>query len=236
MESTHSTRTSATPPARWTPDPTIWAQPEPDGAVSTITARVADRAPGADSAAAWAASAAGAASAPASAPGTEAAGSAAGAESAALGPTVQRSPARLLVGLATAVAVAGLAFAGGRLTAPAIAAGAAGAANTGGATGGFGTANGGAPPNGGPGGAGTFGDSAVVSVEGTVTAVTATSITVTLASGSTVQIPIDPSTTFHAAAAAASGDVTAGETVSVQVARGAAGATGTATDVTVTAP
>ena len=75
-----------------------------------------------------------------------------------------------------------------------------------------------------------------MSVTGTVASVTATTITVIIASGATIEIPIDSSTTFHNATAASSADVSAADAVTIQVSRGADGGTGTATDVTVTAP
>jgi hypothetical protein len=56
-----------------------------------------------------------------------------------------------------------------------------------------------------------------------VVAATATSVTVTLASGQTVTLPIDANTTFHLQAAASLSDVTAGKKVLVQITGGVGG-------------
>ena len=126
----------------------------------------------------------------------------------------KKSSSRLLnvvLGLAVVVAIGGVAFAAGRLTAPAAAA----TAFTPG--GGNGFANG-PRPSGAPGnfrGAGTaFGGGAL---RGTVTAVTPTSITLTLSSGATIEIPTDSSTAYHQQAAATSTDVAVGSTVLVEL-------------------
>src|SRR5437763_4311954 len=92
---------------------------------------------------------------------------------AANSPRVNRSPTRLILGLSMAVAVAGLAFAGGRLTAPAVASGtgttSAGVTGAGRGPDGQGGAGGqGGPGAFGPGGAGG------ASVAGTVTGISAT--------------------------------------------------------------
>jgi hypothetical protein len=140
-----------------------------------------------------------------------------------------------VVGFALLVAVAGLAFAGGRLTAPSTAGTGTGVdAGTGGP--GAGTFGNFTPPDGGQSGPGALGGSTVVS--GTVTGVSDTSVTITLDSGTTVVIPIDSSTTFHTQAAGSPADVSPGDTVTVQVSRtaGGDGTTGTATDISVTAP
>ena len=156
----------------------------------------------------------------------------------------RRSPTTLILGFSAVVAVAGLAFAAGRVSAPSA------VAATGGTTGqGAGGAqrNGAPPANGGPGGPGGFGGAGGIggiggspTVAGTVSAITSTSITIALASGSTVEIPIDGSTAFHAATSATSSDVSTGDTVTIQVQRGgpsaSGGSVGTATDVTVTSP
>jgi hypothetical protein len=148
--------------------------------------------------------------------------------------------------VSTMIALAGVAFAAGRVTAT-------GQSGTGQTTNGIGGANGqnGVPnfvPNAsgvpnfdlggrdrglnGPGG----------TVTGTVTGVTSTSITVQLADGQTTTVAIGSSTTYHTQTAGNSGDVTQGSTVTIRTtgtegaaAVASAGATTrTATDVTVT--
>jgi hypothetical protein len=117
----------------------------------------------------------------------------------------------VVLGIALVVAVGGVAFAAGRVTAPA----AAVAPPTGfGANGGFGPTASGAP-GGFTGGLG--GLAGGVSIEGTVTAVTADSITVQLASGQSVTIPTDVQTTWHQREPATAADVTTGSTVIVQL-------------------
>ncbi len=120
----------------------------------------------------------------------------------------------VLLGVALVVAVGGVAFAAGRATAPASTpTGRNFGAN---GQGGFilpgGAAASGAPGalNGGFGGGG-------LSIEGTVTAVSADSITVQLASGQSVTIPTNADTTYHSQAAATAADVTSGSTVRVQL-------------------
>jgi hypothetical protein len=102
------------------------------------------------------------------------------------------------------VAVAGLAFAGGRLTAPAAA-----AAGFGGR---FpfpsGAPGGGRQFPGGPGGFGALGGS--LTVQGTVTAVSSDSITLQLSNGSLVTVPLDSQTTYHQATAGSASAVTVG--------------------------
>jgi hypothetical protein len=125
----------------------------------------------------------------------------------------------VLLGLALVVAVGGVAFAVGRSTAPAV--GTGGRANFGTNGQGFGPNASGAP-GGGFGGAGAGG----LSVEGTVTAISADSITVQLTSGQSVTIPTNAQTTWHQREAATAADVTSGSTVIVQLqgGRGALGA------------
>jgi hypothetical protein len=156
----------------------------------------------------------------------------------------------LALGLAVVIAIAGVAFAVGRGTAPV-------AAATG--TGRLGAGNfpGGIAPNasGGPGGfGGGFGGGGAtgLSIEGTVTAVDADSVTITTSAGTTIELSIDDGTEYHQQAAAASSDVATGSTVVVQVSgfagrggqpgganasaapsAGTGGPTGTATDITV---
>jgi hypothetical protein len=136
---------------------------------------------------------------------------------------------------ALVLAVAGIAFAVGRMTAPVAAASARGTFPGGGQglNGYFGGRQG--------GGGGTFGGG--VTISGTVDSVSATTLTLKLASGQTIQIALDPTTTYHSQTDASSSDVVTGGTVQVQLnlGRGAGGAgaedgavTGpTARDVTV---
>jgi hypothetical protein len=148
----------------------------------------------------------------------------------------------VLFAVAAAIAIAGVAFAGGRLTAPAA------AASTGRqfANGQFQDGNRAFPGNGGAAfreGIGGFG------ISGTVEAIGADGVTIKLASGQTVTVPIDTKTTYHSTVGAAASDVTVGSTVRVTaeragfpVASGAPAASGapggltfgTATDITIT--
>jgi hypothetical protein len=128
----------------------------------------------------------------------------------------------VLLGIALVVAVGGVAFAAGRVTAPATVAtgrgglggGAFGPTASGG-PGGFG--NGGF--GGGGFGGGGFGGGGA-SIQGTVTAISAGSITVQLAGGQTVTIPLDAQTTYHERTAATAAAVTSGSTVVVQLSGG----------------
>ena len=116
--------------------------------------------------------------------------------------------ASLLLVLAGAIAIGGIAFAAGRLTAPAAA-----------SPGRFGDGQlpgaGQRLPGNGQGLAGRGAGFAGISLAGTVDAVSADSITVKLESGTSITIPLDAKTTYHAAAAATAGDVTAGSEVRV---------------------
>jgi hypothetical protein len=124
----------------------------------------------------------------------------------------KKSGSRLLnvvLGFAVFVAIGGVAFAAGRLTAPASAA----TAFTPGTGNGF---TNGPRPSGAPGNfrGGGFGAGAL---RGTVTAVTPSAITLTLSSGATIEIPTDSSTAYHKQAAATSTDVGVGSTVLVEL-------------------
>ena len=120
------------------------------------------------------------------------------------------------LGLALAVALGGVAFAAGRMTAPD-----AVAALNGNGTGRFGNGgyfpggNGGTFPGGGAGNRG-FGAGGL-SVEGTVTAMDANSITITTATGQTVKIATTGTTTYHQQSSASASDVTTGGKVIVQL-------------------
>ena len=152
-------------------------------------------------------------------------------------PTVRASGggSRLLniaLGVAVLVAVAGISFAAGRATAPESVASVTAGPGTGNANGlpngGFrgnggyfpGDRNGGFVPGNGNGGTGRFGFGGGLSISGTVDSVTADSVTIKTASGQTITIGIDGSTTYHQQAAASASDVEAGKTVIVQLSGG----------------
>jgi len=134
-------------------------------------------------------------------------------------PSSSRGTSLLLV-LAAAIAVGGIAFAAGRLTAPAATATAGRqgfgqfpvASGDPGNGQGF-PGNGQLPGNGQgfPGRDGLGG----ISVKGTVSAVSADSLTIKLASGSEVTVPLSSSTTYHSATTSSAAAVTVGSQVSV---------------------
>jgi hypothetical protein len=140
-----------------------------------------------------------------------------------------------LLGLALAVAIGGVAFAAGRLTAPANAAANVPARgfNGPGAFGGNGFPS--VPFDGaGRAGRGLFG-AGVASIQGTVTT---DSVTITTASGQTITVAIGGTTTYHQQASASASDVRTGGTVIVRLGfrqPTANGTTGgpTATDITI---
>ena len=127
----------------------------------------------------------------------------------------------ILFALAGLIAVGGIAFAVGRLTAPTAAA----------ATGRFGTGGAafrsqfGANASSAPGQARGFlggrhagaGGAADVSLRGTVQSINGNTLTLKTASGSTVTVDLSGSTTYHKQAAASASDVTTGSQVLVQV-------------------
>ena len=115
----------------------------------------------------------------------------------------------LLLGLAAAIAIGGIAFAGGRLTAPAA------AATSGRGTGQFGANGNGQLPGNGQGFAGRADGLGGVTLRGTVTAISADSITFKLASGTSITIPLSSSTTYHAATTSSASAVAVGSEVSV---------------------
>ncbi len=150
----------------------------------------------------------------------------------------------ILLAAAAVVAVAGVAFAVGRVTAPASTTPAGfGRALQNGGTG----ANGNRFPGAGQGG-GLFGAAAGgLELRGTVTAVNGDTITVQLENGRTIEVQTSSSTTYHTQVSGSASDVGSGKSVIVQVQggaglRGAFGQGGTtngtvtlpATDVTVT--
>ncbi len=138
----------------------------------------------------------------------------------------RRDPISIVLGIAVLVAVGGVAFAAGRVTAPAPAV----ATRGGGFFGGGGAGAGGGTGTGGTGGSGTGGGAFAgrfgggsVALSGTVTEVASDHITLQVTGGGTITIPIDSSTTYHSQAAASASDVTSGAKVLVQLAPGTGG-------------
>ena len=152
----------------------------------------------------------------------------------------KRNPLDMVLLGAAIIALAGVAFATGRLTAPAPAAavtaanGQIPAGGTGALGPGGGRTRGSFDPNasfapgqgfGGQGGQGAAGGAlgggaAGVNITGSVVSVSATEITVQLANGTTINIPIDSATAYHAQASAKSSDVKTGSKVEIQVTGG----------------
>ena len=136
----------------------------------------------------------------------------------------QNRSGTVLLAVAGLVAVAGVAFAGGRLTAPPAAA-ADGTTRTGNFPFGSFTPGGGFRGGGGNfpgGGGGALGLARSIDVRGQVTAVTADSITIQTDAGTDVTLPINSSTTYHSATAATSSSVTVGSTVVIEPSTGTA--------------
>ncbi|HUG29716.1 MAG TPA: hypothetical protein VMQ65_04265 [Candidatus Limnocylindria bacterium] len=126
-----------------------------------------------------------------------------------------------VLGLAVLLAVGGVAFAGGRMTAPAAAAfpggGPAGGGFPGGPGASPGAGGGGFQPGGaGQPGGGLFGAGGVT-VEGTVESRSGDTLTVRTSDGQTVEITLPADTTFHAQGSATSDDVQSGTDVLVRV-------------------
>lgn len=141
-----------------------------------------------------------------------------------IAPKKQDRTTMALLFIAAFVAVGGIGFALGHLTAPSATA----AANpTGGGRAGFGRAIPSLAPGqtfdpsqfgGANGGLGGRGLGAVTGgVSGTVQAVSGASITVQLANGTTETIDLSGATTYHSAAAASSTDIKVGTSVTVQI-------------------
>jgi len=116
----------------------------------------------------------------------------------------------LLLALAAAVAVGGVAFAVGRSTAPAA------AATGGGTQRGFGFGPGGSFDPNATGARGLFGGGGPT-LSGTVVSVDNGTLTLKLASGTTMTVALGPSTTYHSSTTAAASDVTVGATVDVRL-------------------
>lgn len=137
----------------------------------------------------------------------------------------RRDPLTILMVVAAFVALGGVGFAVGRVTAPAAAAAANGRGQFGNGT--FNFPNGGSFAPGGsfnPGGNGLAGAGrgglGGVALTGTITEVTADHIVLKLANGSSITIPVNSSTAYHRQASATSTDVTTGTTVQVQLSAG----------------
>jgi hypothetical protein len=137
----------------------------------------------------------------------------------------RRDPLPIVLALAALVAVGGVSFAVGRVSAPQAAAqtGLPGAAGLPGG----GQRGQGLPGNGQGNGFGNLGRAlGGLAIRGTVTAVAADHITIRLDSGQTVDIPTGTDTTYHRQAAATATDVAAGTAVIVQLQPNAAGGAG----------
>jgi hypothetical protein len=121
----------------------------------------------------------------------------------------------VLLGLAVVVAIGGVAFAVGRATAPATSQAGAfprdGQFFTGGNENGGNGGNG--PTRGGPGAFAAGG----LTVEGTVTAVSADSMTIKTANGQEITVSTNGDTTYHQQEAATANDVTTGSNVLVRL-------------------
>jgi hypothetical protein len=121
----------------------------------------------------------------------------------------------IALALAAVLAIGGVAFAAGRITAPA---GAGPAFARGFTPGGTVVTDGSFDPNGPkPGGLALNGG---LAIDGTVTAVDADSITLKLADGQEMTFKLDNATTYHEATDASSSDVAVGDDVSVKVSGG----------------
>jgi hypothetical protein len=131
-------------------------------------------------------------------------------------PRGRSSAGNAILVLAAIVAVGGVAFAGGRLTAPASTA-RTGLGN-GALSGQGGQAGTAAGSNGQGAGAGFLGGAGgALTINGTVAKIAAGVITLTLESGSTIDIATTDTTKYHAQAAASASDVTVGSKVAVEV-------------------
>ncbi len=156
----------------------------------------------------------------------------------------------ILLVIGAVVALAGIGFAVGRLTAPT----STGLGQRGQFNGQFGGQGNGTGGNGQPGTTGQFGGRGFLgggnlTLTGKVTELAADHLTLEVANGSTVTIPVDGSTAYHQQTGASSSDVQQGDSVIVQVTPGAAPSAssgtgggpggfqlGAASSITVTAP
>jgi hypothetical protein len=118
--------------------------------------------------------------------------------------------------VAALLAVGGVAFGVGRATAPTAAA-ADGAGTFRNGAGNFFRPDGSFDPNAAPGRGGAFALGGGLSIDGTVTAVSADSLTLKLANGQQVTFSLDSSTSYHQATAGTASDVAVGSSVAVKV-------------------
>jgi hypothetical protein len=149
----------------------------------------------------------------------------------------------LLLGLAVAVAIGGVAFAIGRGTAPATAARFPGGLGNGANPGASFVPGASGLPGGGQGGPGGLFGGGGLAISGTVESVDGDTLTIKTDDGTTIEVTIGTDTDYHTQAAATVSDVTSGATVSVQLdftggpGQGGQGGTdgpvGTASDITV---
>ncbi len=129
----------------------------------------------------------------------------------------------ILLGVAAIIAVGGIAFAVGRMTAPTASAatGRFGTGNFGGAAREFGPTASFAPGEGRVGAFGGtlpgIGGAAGIAIDGTVQSVSGSSMTVKTSSGQTVTVDLGPSTTYHTATSASASSVKPGSSVRVQL-------------------
>ena len=138
----------------------------------------------------------------------------------ASGPAVRRPRGtRILnavLAIAVALAIAGVAFAVGRFTAPtAVAASRFGNGGPGQFFNGNGSGN--ANGNGAGRGAGGLLAGGGVTIEGTVESISDTTLTLKTASGQTIQVALEGATTYHAQSDASASDVKSGGTVLVRL-------------------
>ena len=140
---------------------------------------------------------------------------------------------------AVVLAIAGVAFAAGRVTAPAATTAGIFPAGNGGQfpfpSGGF---PGGNRPGNGNGGPGGLVSSGGLTLEGTVESISGTTLTLKTPDGQTIQIALDETTAYHAQTDANAADVTTGTKVQVRLDLGGQGGAGNGTgmsanDVTV---
>ncbi len=132
----------------------------------------------------------------------------------------------IVLGVAIAVAIGGVAFAVGRSTAPASASTGRGGFGANNPNASFGPRASGAPGfGGGRGGFGGFGG-AGLTVRGTVQSVSGDTVTIKTANGQTIEVTTGADTTYNTQAPASASDVTAGKTVQVQITPTGGGAGG----------
>ena len=123
----------------------------------------------------------------------------------------------IVLGVAIAVAIGGVAFAVGRSTAPASASTGRGGFGANNPNASFGPRASGAPGfGGGRGGFGGFGG-AGLTVRGTVQSVSGDTVTIKTANGQTIEVTTGADTTYNTQAPASATDVTEGKTVQVQI-------------------